>query len=116
MVLRVTLQLFSQNQKVNQSRKHVYFFRKNTAIFRKNEELQSSQSQRISINTLIIFRLHSQPTLYHLYLKTMFLINNQHFSQTLQLCNCKVIFVLWTLQMGSVEMTVCFGEGCLHLA
>ena len=80
MILRVTLQLFSQNQKVNQSRKHVYFFRKNTPIFRKNEKLQSSQSQRIPINTLIIFRLHSQPTLYHLYIKTMFLINNQHFS------------------------------------
>ena len=49
MILRVTLQPFSQNQKVNQSRKHVYFFRKNTPIFRKNEELQSSQSQKTQL-------------------------------------------------------------------
>ena len=41
MDLRVTLQPFSQNQKVNQPKKHIYFFRKNTPILRKNEELQS---------------------------------------------------------------------------
>ena len=35
MNFRVTLQPFSQNQKVNQSIKHAYLFRKNTPIFRK---------------------------------------------------------------------------------
>ena len=35
MNFRVTLQPFSQNQKVNQSIKHAYLFRKNTPIFQK---------------------------------------------------------------------------------
>ena len=48
-----------------------------------------------------------------------FVVNNQVFDITLQLCNCKVGFVgliLQTLWMYGVKVAVFFGIGCLRVA
>ena len=47
MNFRVTLQPFSQNQKVNQSIKHVYFFQEKNTDFSKNKELQNWSKPKV---------------------------------------------------------------------
>ena len=47
MNFRVTLQPFSQNQKVNQSIKHIYFFQEKHTDFSKNKELQNWSKPKV---------------------------------------------------------------------
>ena len=81
--------------------------------------MQSLQSLQTLTNLLKICRLYVSCAFCDISVLKGFVVNNQVFDITLQLCNCKVGLVgltLQTLWMYGVKVAVFFGIGCLKVA
>ena len=77
------------------------------------------QSLQTLTNLLKICRLYVSCAFCDISVLKGFVVNNQVFDITLQLCNCKVAFMVLTLQTlwkHGVIVAVFFGTGCLRVA
>ena len=80
MDLRVTLQLFPQNQKVNQPKKTCLFFQEKHTDSSKKRGVAKLTKSKNSINTLTIFYLQTKLHFIASTSQISISTNNQHFS------------------------------------